>query len=100
MWTRAYGDEYWADATTPLFYDVMGKMLTDYVNHEGARIMGYKEITDTELLKLHKSRVYFNSWVLEKAFSYYPKFARSQELLNYFPLEDQKKNIPVPLHTA
>lgn len=91
LWTRAYGDEYWADATTPLFYDVMGKMLTDYVNHEGARIMGYTEITDTKLLKLHKSRVYFNSWVLEKAFSYYPKFARSKELLNYFPLEDQER---------
>ncbi len=91
LWTRAYGDEYWADATTPLFYDVMGKMLTDYVNHEGARIMGYKEITDTELLKLHKSRVYFNTWVLEKAFSYYPKFARSKELLNYFPLDDQER---------
>ena len=91
LWTRAYGDEYWADATTPLFYDVMGKMLTDYVNHEGARIMGYNDITDTKLLKLHKSRVYFNSWVLEKAFSYYPKFARSKELLNYFPLEDQDR---------
>lgn len=91
LWTRAYGDEYWADATTPLFYDVMGKMLTDYVNHEGARIMGYKEITDSKLLKLHKSRVYFNSWVLEKAFSYYPKFARSKELLNYFPLKDQDR---------
>ena len=91
LWTRAYGDEYWADATTPLFYDVMGKMLTDYVNHEGARIMGYTDITDTILLKLHKSRVYFNSWVLEKAFSYYPKFARSKELLNYFPLEDQDR---------
>ncbi|MGC9516457.1 MAG: PEP/pyruvate-binding domain-containing protein [Methanomicrobiales archaeon] len=91
LWTRAYGDEYWADATTPLFYDVMGKMLTDYVNHEGARIMGYKEITDSKLLKLHKSRVYFNSWVLEKAFSYYPKFARSKELLNYFPIEDQER---------
>ena len=66
-------------------------MLTDYVNHEGARIMGYKEITDSKLLKLHKSRVYFNSWVLEKAFSYYPKFARSKELLNYFPLDDQER---------
>ncbi|MBI5680010.1 MAG: phosphoenolpyruvate protein kinase [Methanobacterium sp.] len=100
LWTRAYGDEYWADATTPLFYDVMGKMLTDYVNHEGARIMGYKEITDSKLLKLHKSRVYFNSWVLEKAFSYYPKFARSKELLNYFPLEDQERisQYPTLLH--
>lgn len=91
LWTRAYGDEYWADATTPLFFDVMGKMLTDYVNHEGARIMGYTEITDSKLLKLHKSRVYFNSWVLEKAFSYYPKFARSKELLNYFPRDDQER---------
>lgn len=100
LWTRAYGDEYWADATTPLFFDVMGKMLTDYVNHEGARIMGYKEITDSKLLKLHKSRVYFNSWVLEKAFSYYPKFARSKELLNYFPLLDQERisNYPSILH--
>jgi rifampicin phosphotransferase len=100
LWTRAYGDEYWADATTPLFYDVMGKMLTDYVNHEGARIMGYKEITDSTLLKLHKSRVYFNSWVLEKAFSYYPKFARSKELLNYFPLKDQDRisRYPSNLH--
>ena len=100
LWSRAYGDEYWADATTPLFYDVMGKMLTDYVNHEGACIMGYKEITDTKLLKLHKSRVYFNSWVLEKAFSYYPKFARSKELLNYFPLEDQERisQYPSSLH--
>ncbi len=53
--------------------------------------MGYTDITDTKLLKLHKSRVYFNSWVLEKAFSYYPKFARSKELLNYFPLEDQER---------
>lgn len=100
LWTRAYGDEYWADATTPLFFDVMGKMLTDYVNHEGARIMGYKEITDSKLLKLHKSRVYFNTWVLEKAFSYYPKFARSKELLNYFPLEDQERisRYPSNLH--
>ena len=100
LWTRAYGDEYWADATTPLFYDVMGKMLTDYVNHEGARIMGYTEIVDSKLLKLHKSRVYFNSWVLEKAFSYYPRFARSKELLNYFPLEDQERisQYPSPLH--
>ena len=100
LWTRAYGDEYWADATTPLFYDVMGKMLTDYVNHEGARIMGYKEITDSKLLKLHKSRVYFNSWVLEKAFSYYPRFARSKELLNYFPIDDQERisNYPSILH--
>jgi len=41
----------------------MGEILMDYVNHEGAIITGYKEISDSKLLKLHKSRVYFNTWV-------------------------------------
>ena len=44
LWSRGYGDEYWADATTPMFYTVMGKLLTDYVNHEGAHMMGYKDL--------------------------------------------------------
>jgi rifampicin phosphotransferase len=79
LWSRTYGDEYWADATTPLFYDVMGKMLTDYVNHDGAKIMGYTDLTGTKLLKLHKSRVYFNSWVLEKPF-HIPKIC----MITYF----------------
>ena len=69
----------------------MGKMLTKYVNHEGAKMMGYKDLTSGPLIKLHKSRAYFNAWVLERVFSYYPKFVRSKELLNYFPLEDQER---------
>lgn len=43
LWTRAYGDEYWADVTSPLFFSLVGEYLTEYVNHEGARIMGYRE---------------------------------------------------------
>jgi len=46
LWTRAYGDEYWADITSPLFFSLVGEYLTEYVNHEGARIMGYREIAD------------------------------------------------------
>lgn len=91
LWSRAYGDEYWADATTPMFFDIMGRMLTDYVNHEGAKMMGYKELESGPLIKLHKSRVYFNAWVLERVFAHYPKFIRSKELLNYFPLNDQER---------
>ena len=98
LWTRGYGDEYWADATTPMFFEVMGKMLTKYVNHEGAKMMGYKDLTSGPLIKLHKSRAYFNAWVLERVFSYYPKFVRSKELLNYFPLEDQERISKYPTH--
>lgn len=91
LWSRAYGDEYWADATTPMFFDVMGRMLTHYVNHEGAKMMGYKDLESGPLIKLQKSRVYFNAGVLEKVFAHYPKFIRSKELLNYFPLKDQER---------
>ncbi len=91
LWSRGYGDEYWADATTPMFYTVMGKMLTDYVNHEGAHMMGYKDLESGPLTKLHKSRVYFSATVLERIFAHYPKFIRSKELLEYFPAKEQAR---------
>ncbi len=100
LWTRAYGDEDWADATTPLFFSVMGPMLTEYVNHEGARIMGYREIEDSPLLRLHRSHIYFNTWVLEQAFSYYPRYARSQELLNYYPEGERERISRSPSRTG
>lgn len=27
LWTRAYGDEYWADVTSPLFFSLLGGVL-------------------------------------------------------------------------
>ena len=96
LWSRGYGDEYWADATTPMFYTVMGKMLTDYVNHEGAHMMGYKDLESGPLTKLHKSRVYFSVTVLERIFAHYPKFIRSRELLDYFPAKEQERIAAYP----
>ena len=96
LWSRGYGDEYWADATTPMFYTVMGKLLTDYVNHEGAHMMGYKDLESGPLTKLHKSRVYFSVTVLERIFAHYPKFIRSRELLDYFPAKEQERIAAYP----
>ncbi len=89
LWTRGYGDEYWADVTSPLFFSVLGELLTEYVNHEGSRIMGYRNLNDKVLLKVHKGHIYFNASVLEEVFVYNPKFSRTKELLNYFPQKDQ-----------
>lgn len=91
LWTRAYGDEYWADVTSPLFFSLLGEYLTKYVNHEGSRILGYKGIAGKELLRVHRAHVYFNSAVLEEVFSYNPRFSRTKELLNYFPERDQAR---------
>ncbi|MGD9962478.1 MAG: PEP/pyruvate-binding domain-containing protein, partial [Thermoplasmata archaeon] len=91
LWTRAYGDEYWADVTSPLLFSLLGAYLTDIVNHEGAKIMGYGSLTDGELIRVHKGHVYFSSAVLEEVFTYNPKFSRTKELLNYFPLSEQAR---------
>ena len=100
VWTRAYGDEYWADATTPLFYSFMGDYLTKYVNWEGARIMGYRSLDGVPLLRLHKAHIYFNTFVLEEIFTYNPRFSRTKELLNYFPVEDQARIANAPTKLA
>jgi len=91
LWTRAYGDEYWSDVTSPLFFSLLGHYLSEYVNREGSKIMGYKDLTKKELLKVHKGHIYFNSEVLEEVFTYNPRFSRTKELLNYFPKKDQER---------
>jgi pyruvate,water dikinase len=91
LWTRAYGDEYWADVTSPLFFSLLGEHLSKYVLGEGNDIMGYKELKGLKLLKLHKGHIYFNCAVLEAVFTYNPKFSRTKELLNYFPVKDQAR---------
>lgn len=91
LWTRGYGDEYWSDVTSPLFYSWLGYYLTEIVNHEGARVMGYWDLAEKELLHLHKGHVYFNTEVLEGIFCYNPRFSRTKELLNYFPEKDQER---------
>jgi len=91
LWTRGYGDEYWSDVTSPLFYSWLGYYLTEIVNHEGARVMGYWDLAEKELLRLHKGHVYFNTEVLEGIFCYNPRFSRTKELLNYFPEKDQER---------
>lgn len=100
LWTRGYGDEYWADVTSPLFFSLLGPWLTKYVNWEGSAIMGYKELTNKPLLKIHKGHVYFNAEVLEGMLMYNPKFSRTKELLNYFPERDQQRIVNADFRTG
>ncbi len=96
LWTRAYGDEYWSDVTSPLFFSILGPYLTEIVNWDGAKIYGWKELVGLPLLKLHKGHVYFNAEVLEQVFTFNPKFSRTKELLNYFPKADQPRIASAP----
>jgi len=99
LWTRGYGDEYWTDVASPLYVSLLGRYLEDYVTKEGAKIMGYNEVLGHDLIRIHKSHAYFNTNVLESVFTYYPKFARTKELLNYFPLTEQDRIQKLPTKT-
>ncbi|UCH57167.1 MAG: PEP/pyruvate-binding domain-containing protein, partial [Candidatus Bathyarchaeota archaeon] len=89
VWTRGYSDDYWNDPVTPLFFDLLGDKLTEIVNVELNKIMGYFKPgfkkTD-QLLKLHHARAYFNLEVLKRKVGYeIPAFLRNDNILNYFP---------------
>ena len=89
VWTRGYSDDYWNDPVTPLYFELLGDHITQYVNIELNEIMGYKSL-DTpktrQLLKLHKAHAYFNLEVLKrKVENEIPPFLRNDDVLNYFP---------------
>ncbi len=89
VWSRGYSDDYWNDPVTPLFFELLGDQLTNIVNIELNKIMGYSQPgsrkTD-QLLKLHHAHVYFNLEVLKRKVEYeIPPFLRNEDILNYFP---------------
>ncbi|MBC7112596.1 MAG: hypothetical protein H5T34_01010 [Candidatus Methanomethyliales bacterium] len=89
VWSRGYSDDYWNDPVTPLFFRLLGDQLTEIVNVELNKIMGYSNQGSKkmdELLKLHRAHVYFNLEVLRKKVEYeIPPFLRNEDILNYFP---------------
>lgn len=89
VWSRGYSDDYWNDPVSPLFFELLGDQLTNIVNVELNKIMGYfqpgSKKTD-QLLKLHHAHAYFNLEVLKRKVEYeIPPFLRNDDILNYFP---------------
>ncbi|MBM3291285.1 hypothetical protein FJY84_01245, partial [Candidatus Bathyarchaeota archaeon] len=107
VWSRGYSDDYWNDSVSPLFFELLGDHLTEIVNVELNKIMGYNTLNTPEtsqLLRLHKAHAYFNLEVLkQKVSNEIPGFLRNEDLLNYFPAgsgkygKDTIKNQPFNL---
>ncbi len=85
LWSRGYSDDYWNDNVTPLYFELLGDLITKVVNIELNSIMGYSEM-DTQLLKLYKAHAYFNLDVIKRKIeNEIPTFMRNEDVLNYFP---------------
>ena len=60
VYTRAWADEYWTGAITPLHYSYRAKELSD-CHHTAQKLYGQKDIASMRTWKYHRGEAYFAS---------------------------------------
>lgn len=98
-WTRAIGDEFWADATSPFFFSAMGRGVDERVAKDLARLRGLPVEDDRPTLRLYGGRVY---WSEESAFEIVrlaPKSMRTERVLSRLspPMRERAEHEPFAL---
>lgn len=62
VWSRAYADEFWTGAITPLYYSIKARRITE-TDHRSFRIWGFKDLRNTRVLKWNRGTAYYNAAV-------------------------------------
>jgi phosphohistidine swiveling domain-containing protein len=98
-WTRAIGDEFWADATSPFYFSAMGRGVDERVTKDLARLRGLPVEDDRPTLRLYGGRVY---WSEESAFeivSLAPKSMRTERVVSRLspPMRERAEQEPFVL---
>jgi rifampicin phosphotransferase len=85
VWSRAFADEWWTGAVTPLFYSVRAQGQTGC--HESAlKVMGLNAEAGQRIFKYHQAEVYWNaSLERREAPQFIPRFLRSPAALGRVP---------------
>ncbi|MFB0536525.1 MAG: DUF116 domain-containing protein [Anaerolineae bacterium] len=91
LWSRVWGDEYWSDLVSPLFYSIFNRMLSVNAVAGVLQVMGLSDIGERPLFKLYRGHVYFNASILRDIFEHVPQALRSDPLLSVFPPEEAEK---------
>ena len=85
VWTRSWGDEFWAEATTDLQYTLMSRWIKeDYIRDLG-RISGWTFLAQVEPFKRINSHVYFNPEYMRGLLTLVPPAFRMERFLNWMP---------------
>ncbi len=82
VWTRRFGDEYLADYTTPLGYDLTIPWLTGPQIDEVAVLQGRPEIVALDKFRRHDGYVYFNGGLALEFFRCLPAESRRGSALS------------------
>jgi phosphohistidine swiveling domain-containing protein len=88
LWSRVWGDEYWADVVSPLFYSIFGRILSTNMVAEALEVAGLSDIGERPLLRLYRGHVYFNAGILRDLFEHVPPSLRTDALLSALPPEE------------
>jgi len=91
LWSRVWGDEYWSDLVSPLFYSIFNRMLSVNAVAGVLQVMGLSDIGERALFKLYRGHIYFNASILRDVFEHVPQALRSDTLLSVFPPKEAEK---------
>ncbi|MBI9077440.1 MAG: hypothetical protein JEZ02_18680 [Desulfatibacillum sp.] len=85
VWTRSWGDEFWAEATTDLQYTLMGRWIReDYIRGLG-RMSGWDFLARVEPFERIHSHVYFNPEYMRRLLTLVPPAFRMERFLSWMP---------------
>lgn len=83
LWTRAFSDEFWTGAISPMMYSFRGRAAAENIYSIG-RDLGFNELSDLRMFKFFKGMAYFNpeihKMILEKTWPPFLRAERSQSL--------------------
>ncbi|WP_028316934.1 PEP/pyruvate-binding domain-containing protein [Desulfatibacillum aliphaticivorans] len=85
VWTRAWGDEFWAEATTDLQYTLMGRWIRDDYIRDLGRICGWDFLSRVEPFERINSHVYFNPEYMRRLLRLVHPAMRMERQLNWMP---------------
>src|SRR5439155_786145 len=77
-WTRAIGDEFWADATSPYYFSAMGRHIDERVGKDLSRLRGLPVEYDRPGLRLHGGRAYWSEEGAYETVRLAPKSMRTE----------------------
>ncbi len=85
VWTRSWGDEFWAEATTDLQYTLLGRWISENYMAELAGINKWNFIKDVPPFARIHSHVYFNSEYMYRLLTLVPPPLRIERMLQWIP---------------
>lgn len=85
VWTRVFGDEFWAEATTPLQYTCLGRWIREDYFFAVRRIMGTEHLMAGDPFTRIHSHIYFNSQYMYNMLPLIPAELRIPRFYNWLP---------------